>query len=44
VAAMPAAERTGALARVRELIAAGETPDQLPLHVVLGLTTAIPQP
>jgi SAM-dependent methyltransferase len=44
VAALPAPERTAALARVRELIAAGETPDQLPLHVMLGLTNAIPRP
>jgi SAM-dependent methyltransferase len=44
VAALPAAERTGALARVRELIADGETPDQLPVHVMLGLTNVVPRP
>ncbi len=43
VAAMPAAERAAALARIRELIADGETPDELPVHVMLGLTNAVPR-
>lgn len=40
VAAMPDAERGETLKRIEEMVTAGETPDQLPLHVVIGLTTA----
>jgi SAM-dependent methyltransferase len=44
VAALPAAERTSALDCVREMIVDGETPDRLPVHVMLGLTNAVPRP
>jgi SAM-dependent methyltransferase len=39
VAAMPDAERTAMLERMRALISSGETPAEFPLHVVIGLTT-----
>ncbi|HEY5143117.1 MAG TPA: methyltransferase domain-containing protein [Solirubrobacteraceae bacterium] len=38
VAAMPEAERAGTLAQVTALVEAGETPDELPVRVVIGLT------
>jgi hypothetical protein len=39
IAAMPDPERTPLLERMRALIAGGETPAQLPVHVVIGLAT-----
>ncbi len=39
VAAMPEDERTDTLARIDALISAGETPAELPVHVVMGLTS-----
>jgi ubiquinone/menaquinone biosynthesis C-methylase UbiE len=39
VAAMPAAERAEVLKRIEALTASGETPDQLPIHVVIGLSS-----
>lgn len=39
VAAMPDDERAQWLTRVAELVAAGRTPAELPVHVVVGLTT-----
>jgi SAM-dependent methyltransferase len=39
VAAMPPAERAEAVARMRALIEDGETPAEMPLHVVLGLAS-----
>ena len=39
VAAMPPAERAETVARMRALIEEGETPAEMPLHVVLGLTS-----
>jgi ubiquinone/menaquinone biosynthesis C-methylase UbiE len=38
IAAMPEDERERALAGISELIAAGETPDELPVHFYIGLT------
>ncbi len=38
MAALPERERADALARVRALVQAGETPGELPVHFVLGLT------
>ncbi len=38
VAAMPEDQRADTLARVAALVEAGETPDELPVHVVIGLT------
>jgi SAM-dependent methyltransferase len=40
IAAMPESERALLLERMRALIAAGETPAELPIHVVMGLATA----
>lgn len=37
VAAMPAQQRADALKRIDEVVAAGETPAELPIHVVIGL-------
>jgi hypothetical protein len=37
VAALPADRRTGTIARMRELIQTGQTPAELPVHVILGL-------
>jgi SAM-dependent methyltransferase len=37
VAGMPEGERARTLAQVSALVQAGDTPDQLPLHVVVGL-------
>jgi SAM-dependent methyltransferase len=39
VAALPEAERTARLAEVASLVEAGETPAELPVHVVIGLST-----
>jgi SAM-dependent methyltransferase len=39
MAALPDDQRTDAIARIGELIAAGETPDELPVHVIAGLTS-----
>jgi hypothetical protein len=39
VAAMPEPERGRTLAQFAELVAGGETPDEMPMHVVIGLTT-----
>jgi hypothetical protein len=39
VAALPDEERAATLARVGALVRAGQTPSQLPLHVVIGLAT-----
>ncbi|HEY2632827.1 MAG TPA: hypothetical protein VGI26_10685 [Solirubrobacteraceae bacterium] len=34
-----AALLAGTLAKIGELIASGETPDELPVHVIVGLTS-----
>jgi SAM-dependent methyltransferase len=39
IAALPDEQRTANVARIGELIAAGDTPDELPVHVVVGLTS-----
>jgi SAM-dependent methyltransferase len=39
VAAMPEAERSETLAQIGALVSAGDTPDEMPVHVVVGLTT-----
>ena len=39
VAAMPPAERAETVARMRALIEEGETPSEMPVHVVLGLAS-----
>jgi SAM-dependent methyltransferase len=39
IAAMPESERTSLLERMRALIAGGETPAELPVHVVIGVAT-----
>jgi SAM-dependent methyltransferase len=39
VAALPDDQRTETIARIGELIAAGETPEELPVHVAVGLTS-----
>ncbi len=38
VAALPEDRRTDTIAQIRTLVETGETPSELPLHVVLGLT------
>lgn len=38
MAALPADERTEIIAKARELIVAGETPDELPIHVAIRST------
>ena len=38
VAALPEEERTARLAQVAELVEEGETPDELAVQVVVGLT------
>jgi hypothetical protein len=38
VAALPEEERAGWLAQVTELVEGGETPAELPVHVMIGLT------
>ncbi len=39
MAALPDDQRTGTIARIGELIAAGDTPAELPVHVIVGLTS-----
>jgi SAM-dependent methyltransferase len=39
VASLPGDQRAETLAKVDEIIAAGETPTELPIHVAIGLTT-----
>jgi hypothetical protein len=39
IAGMPDGERAETVGRIRELVLSGETPEQLPLHVVIGLAT-----
>jgi SAM-dependent methyltransferase len=39
IAAMPDGERHATLERIRALVGAGEAPPELPLHVVIGLTS-----
>jgi hypothetical protein len=39
VAAMPPAKRADTVARMRALIEGGETPAEMPVHVVLGLAS-----
>jgi SAM-dependent methyltransferase len=39
VAAMPADRRAETLARVEALVSGGETPSEMPVHVVIGLTS-----
>lgn len=39
IAALPDDQRTETIARIGELIVAGETPDELPIHVLVGLTS-----
>lgn len=39
IAAMSDDQRTETIARIGELITAGETPDELPVHVIVGLTS-----
>ena len=38
VAGLPEDERAETLARIGRLVSAGETPAELPVHVVIGLT------
>jgi hypothetical protein len=44
VAALPASQRDQTLARLGAIVSAGETPAELPLHVVIGLTDGAPGP
>lgn len=39
MAALPDEQRTETLTRISEIIAAGETPEELPIHVTIGLTS-----
>lgn len=39
IAALPEDQRTETIARIGELIVAGEMPDELPIHVIVGLTS-----
>ncbi len=41
MAALPEEQRTETLGQIDELVRAGETPPELPLHVVIGLATTI---
>lgn len=41
MAALPADERAQIIAKARELIVAGETPDELPIHVAIRLTKLV---
>jgi SAM-dependent methyltransferase len=41
VAAMPANDRADTLSRIRRLVAAGETPEQMRVHVNVGLTSLV---
>lgn len=38
IAALPDEQRTETIARIGELIAAGDMPDELPIHIAVGLT------
>jgi len=40
IAAMPDDQRAETLAQVGALVEAGETPDELPVHVVIGVTAS----
>jgi SAM-dependent methyltransferase len=40
IAAMPVSERDALIARVRGLIDGGDTPDTMPVHFMIGVTTA----
>jgi SAM-dependent methyltransferase len=42
VASLPEDQRTETLAKVDAIVSAGETPTELPIHVVIGLTTLAP--
>jgi SAM-dependent methyltransferase len=42
IAAMPDAEREAAIERMRELVADGETPAEMPVHFIIGLTALAP--
>jgi SAM-dependent methyltransferase len=42
IAALREAERTDVLARMREIVLAGETPEKFPLHIEVGLTALLP--
>jgi len=44
IAAMPEGERIQVLDRIRALIEAGDTPTEMPIHVVIGLTTLCSDP
>jgi SAM-dependent methyltransferase len=39
IAAMPEDQREETVTRIGEIIGAGETPDELPIHVIVGLTS-----
>jgi SAM-dependent methyltransferase len=41
VAGMPEAERHAFVARAHELVSSGEAPDEMPIHVMIGLTSPI---
>jgi SAM-dependent methyltransferase len=41
VAAMAEPEREALIARARELVNSGEAPPEMPIHVIIGLTTAL---
>jgi SAM-dependent methyltransferase len=41
VAALPADRRTGMIAQIRTLVETGDTPSELPVHVVLGLAVLV---
>jgi len=41
MAALPQEQRASTIARARELVQAGETPDELPVHIVLGLASLV---
>ncbi len=41
IAGLPEPQRTDLLARMRTLIQSGTTPEQLPLHVEIGLTKRV---
>jgi hypothetical protein len=40
LAALPEDQRTGLLERFRAVIQAGDTPAEMPVHVVIGLATS----
>ena len=41
MAALPEDQRTETLGRIAEIVGAGETPPELPVHVVIGVTTLV---